>query len=608
MTDPITRGQSTLDELAAKHLERTQRLNGADTLNEPFNGSGIDGRDAGPSILSPPPDLPEPPLSAYAEDFAMLDGEPADTPPTKQPYATPIKTFASDPRDLAGKLYEGQPFDIRWLPAALGDFAIDTAERMGGDAGAVVMGQFLACCSCADDGFYTLPKLQDIGWRERACIWTLATGASATSKTWLYEAALRQVQVIDGEITDKYAIDFEAFQDIEERYQEQRAKAVKNGTPKPEREREKPIQEHILLNEFTLESLRPALLDSRRGIGIYRDEFAGTLKDLDRYSSKGGGDRYSLMELHNGGTKKIGRVGNFVTVKNWSASVGGCLTPDSLRASMKDMHEDGLLQRFMICMVTSPIQDVDRAPDHAAAAAYETILRTLREQRAGTGGHPIPFSPDAYAVRMDFMQTMNALAQAENIPGAMASHIRKWRGLFPRLCLLFHLVDLAVQGRHPNLNEQISGKTAEKVRDVLTWQHTHLEEFWLETMAQSHGSSFAQRIASHILAHGVRAFSHNKHIAEPYYESWKALKPADQQAVYATLENAGWLERDPSAKLNVDKVWSKWTVNERVHTKFIDQAEQDRERRAQFRARNEERKAALSQIQHLPQNEATHDD
>lgn len=565
----------------------------SDTLD---NGSGTsDAHNGSPPLSCLPPDLPEPPFPDF-DDSATSSyiPEPFDEPiPEKIPFVKSLQQHIwADPLDLTSKIYQGLPFNVAWLPPALGDFAHDTAERMGGDPGAVVMGQILACSACADDGFYTTPKIQDLNWKERARIWALAVGPSATKKTWLFESALRAAQEIDAELTAQYIIDSEKYQFVEDQYQVEREKAVKSGGSRPERGSEKPIQEHILLNDFTMESLRPALKDSVRGIGIYRDEFAGTIKDLDRYSAKGGGDRYNMLELHNGGTKKIGRVGHFVTIRNWSAALGGCLTPSSLRSAMSELQEDGLLQRFLICMVRPSGDDIDRPADYAAKKAYESVLRTLRAQTAGSAGHSIPFAPNAVECRLEFMKTANALAKADGLPDAMAAHIRKWEAAFPRLCLLFHLVGLAVNGQHPNLNEKIDLATAEKVANFLTWQYSHVEEFWLETMGNAGGDTFAQKIAGHILAHGVTQLSHTKHVTEPYFKAWKALKPAEQQSAYATLENAGWIVRDNTAKQGIDKVWLHWHVNPAVHTKFVRQAAAERERRAAFRAAKMERRAA----------------
>lgn len=489
------------------------------------------------------------------------------------------------PRDLASKLYEGGPFDINWFPACIGDFVGDIAERMGGDPGAPAMGAIAACCGLADDGFYTTPKLQDIGWRERCCAWTLAIGPSASKKTWLLENAIKPINKMDAAITKAYLEKLDQWNYEMEGYADRRKAASKAGEPKPEAP-EKPAHEHLMLNEFTIESVREALIDSPRGLLIYRDELAGLLRDLDRFTAKGSGDRYSLLELDNGGPKKIGRVGNFKMVPNWSATLTGCLTPAAIKSFSNDLNEDGLLQRFTICMVKPAGDDVDRPPNDRAIGAYMQVLNELRKMRAHDGNASIKFSADAYECRMEFMRTATALANAEGIPGAMSAHIRKFEAKFPRLCLLFTLMEMAVQGKHPNGADSISKETSEKVRDFLIWEHGHIEEFWLETLGDG-GESFAQKIANHILAHKIDILYHSKHIAEPYFKQWKALSEREKLNAYSTLENAGWIQRLPDAKQNVDRIWAKWQVNPAVHQLFTAQAEAERQRRADFRAKRE---------------------
>jgi hypothetical protein len=535
------------------------------------------------SSLSLPPDALDPSGDSLPDSFYEQDAYIA--PVWVRNPEIVITSQWPDPRDLASKLYEGAPFNINWFPACIGDFVGDIAERMGGDAGAPAMGAIAACCGLADDGFYTTPKLQDTGWRERAGVWTLAIGPSASKKTWLLEAAIKPINSMDGAITKAYLEKLDQWNYEMEGYADRRKAASKAGEPKPEAP-EKPAHEHLMMNEFTIESIREALIDSPRGILLYRDELAGLLRDLDRYSSKGSGDRYSLMELDNGGPKKIGRVGNFKTVPNWSATITGCLTPAAIKSFASDLNEDGLLQRYTICMVKPAGDDVDRPPNQRAISAYMQVLNELRNMRATEDNARIKFSPEAYECRMEFMRTAAALANAEGIPGTMAAHIRKFEAKFPRLCLLFHLVDLAVQGRHPNGSESISRETAEKVRDLMIWEYGHIEEFWLETLGDG-GDSFAQKIAGHILAHNITTLYHNKHVAEPYFKQWKALSDRERLNAYSTLEAAGWIMRLNDAKQNVDRVWSKWQVNPEVHKKFTRQAADERQRRAEFREKRE---------------------
>jgi len=518
-------------------------------------------------------DAPDGPLSGSHGDYVAIPREHFD-----RPSKAAAEALWGDPLDLSTKLYEGLPFNPAWLPGPLGAFTADVAARMGGDPGAVAIGVLAACAGLADGAFYCTPKLHDTKWHERPCFWGLAVGASATKKTWLVEAGLKPVSKIDAALTRTYGDRMKNHTYAMEQYAETRRNAVKNGLPRPE-EPEKPLSEQIMLNDFTVEAIRSALLDSPRGILIYRDEFAGTIADLDRYSAKGAsGDRYSILELHNGGTKKIGRVGNFMTVPNWDASIAGCLTPTSLKAKMADMAEDGLLQRFMICNVRPAGDDEDRLPDFAAESAYLAVLNGLREQVA-MPDQPIRFSPDAYALRMEFQAKANALASAPDIPGSMASALRKWEGLFPRLCCLFHLIHLAQYGQHPGQSESISADTAGRVSDLLLhWQYSHLQEFYLDVLGAG-GSSFALKIANYILAHEIHTLSHRDHVTRPHFNAWAMLSQAEKAGLYVTLENAGWVVKAPQAKINQDKLPSHWEVNPAVHKKFRLRATQERERR-----------------------------
>lgn len=522
------------------------------------------------------------PLEAYAgEATGPQDDVPHGT--MHQPYLDSADV-ASGPQDwpeplqLSAAIPKAMPFNPAWLPSPLDAFVADLAARGGVDAGMPGLSALAACAGVAPDSIKVMPQQNDTDWLERPCIWVLAVAPATYGKTHGLYGPMRYVEDMD---RDHAVQTFRKLKDYEyemEGYENQRRAALKDGKPRP-LPPERPSLDQIYLNKFTLESLRVTLADSPRGVICFRDEFSGFISDMDRYSSKGtgSGDREDALELYNGGQKKVGRVNNAVVVPNWSAVLCGGVQPITIKKVAGDLQHDGMLQRMMICVAEPKHEGIDRAPDEQAVTAYKKTLQTLRHM---DGGFVVRFSPAAFKIRQLFEKERTALLQHEMAP-ELASHIGKLEGMFPRLCLIWHLIGLASHGQHPGPNELITEDSADRVSDfLLVWQLSHIRQFWNEIMGGGPSAAFASRMFLYILAHRVERLLHNKHIVQPHYTEWHPMPIYERKAVINRLEGAGIIQIDHTAKRNHEGFPMAYKVNPAVHDgRFAQQAEQERIRR-----------------------------
>jgi hypothetical protein len=176
------------------------------------------------------------------------------------------------------------------------------------------------------------------------------------------------------------------------------------------------------------------------------------------------------------------------------------------------------------------------------------------------------------------------MASLADTSSRLRAALRKWPGLFARLCLTFHLIEIA----DPNLaaeeaphTDVVSEATARRVanfmRDIVAPHLLRAEAIMFSTVQSGH----AQWIAGHILAHGMDRIT-SRDIVRAYRELRPPEARAELDAVMASLTTVGWLE--PEVPSNPVKPVSGWTVNPAVHIAFEARAERERALREKSRA------------------------
>ena len=197
---------------------------------------------------------------------------------------------------------------------------------------------------------------------------------------------------------------------------------------------------------------------------------------------------------------------------------------------------------------------------------------------------PIVFADNAHDHRERMEALRTAMAKMPDTSPRLVAAFGKWPGLFPRLCLTFHLIEIAdtrMAGRRPPPLQVITAETAERVasymRDIVLPHMLRAEAVMFSTDQTSH----AKWVAGFILAHRLERIT-----TRDIVRSYKAFKAPDaareMTAVMQTLVSVGWLE--PEEPSNLSKPVTVWTVNPAVHTVFAARAKQETERRENIKA------------------------
>ena len=365
---------------------------------------------------------------------------------------------------------------------------------------------------------------------------------------------------------------------------------------KTEPEPEPPRKARYLVESATVEALQEVLRDDADGrlyaplgkVLVRQDELSEFLAGMDKYSSAKGSDRGAYLRAYNGGRFSVDRIGRGAFVTNsWSACLLGGIQPDPIQRIATQAVDDGLLQRMMLDVPPPQGAGEDRAPDRSARETYQDIfpaLAALRPGRTNTG-YPmaVVLHRDAHAAREDIDALARVMAAMPDASPRLQSTFGKWHGLFARLCLTFHLIEIAaarVRGEiGPTIDvipAEIAARVRRYMRGVLAPNLLRAEALIFDTKQTDH----AAWIAGYVLAHGLENIT-----ARDVVRNYRSLRsPEERGTLYNTMESLcvfGWLA--PVPQRSEVKPPVAWLVNPAVHIAFAERAEAERKRRAAAR-------------------------
>jgi hypothetical protein len=161
---------------------------------------------------------------------------------------------------------------------------------------------------------------------------------------------------------------------------------------------------------------------------------------------------------------------------------------------------------------------------------------------------------DAHAAREDIDALARVMAAMPDASSRSASTFGKWPGLFARLCLTFHLIEIAaarVRGETAPAIDVVTADTAARVRRymraVLAPSLLRAEALMFGTVQTEH----AARIANYILAHRL-----DRVTAREIVRSYRTLRPPEERGTLNSTMDAlclfGWLAPLPPPRWRTD--------------------------------------------------------
>ncbi|MEL0439218.1 DUF3987 domain-containing protein [Phycobacter sp. K97] len=295
------------------------------------------------------------------------------------------------------------------------------------------------------------------GWAEPPVLWTMAIGSPSSNKSPGLDAVLaplKQIErdqraAIESEVTE-WRTAAELAKIAESAWREQAKAALKDGSEPPARPEAanlgaEPFPPRLTIADGTVERLAVIAAKQPRGTLLARDELAGWLQGMTRYSG-GGSDRPFWLEAYGGRSYTVERMGREpVHIDRLSIGVTGGIQPDRLKSLLMQSDDDGLLARFLPIWpepvaLKRPLEGADnRFFERALGKLHQ--LKMLEEEGKPPRPWLVAFSGDACSA-LDAFRTKTRTWE-EGAEGLLLSFVGKLPGLAVRLSLVLSYLDWA---------------------------------------------------------------------------------------------------------------------------------------------------------------------
>lgn len=366
------------------------------------------------------------------------------------------------------------------VPTPLRPWLVDVAERVSIPLEFVAAPAIVALGSVIGRSVAIRPMARD-DWQNPANLWGGIVGPPGSMKTPAVSEALRPLRRLALEARKRFEED-EATREadletLEAKRKAKRAlleKAAKSGDEaglsryrdelkelRTEEEAGNVRERRFMTSDATIEKLGMLLNENRRGLLVVRDELTGWLKGLDREDRAQ--DRAFYLESWNGtGGFTVDRIGRgTLHTEALCLSIVGGIQPGRLSAYVRgavggEEDADGLMQRFQVLVWPDEFGDwrgVDRWPEKGARERAFAVFDRLANSEARDFGAEVPgedlpflrFAADAQGLFLEWRHDLERRIRSDEMKAAPAfeAHLSKYRSLFPKLALVFHLVDVA---------------------------------------------------------------------------------------------------------------------------------------------------------------------
>ena len=479
-------------------------------------------------------------------DFGDVSGAEAEWP-------EPGKLTAAAGLPPAGKWVVGT------LPPLLEHFAIDLADRIGADRGAV-LGMMVPVVGAMIPGAVSFAPRGDNGWTVPATFFAALVGPPGSLKSPIISALTAPLEKFEAEEKRKYkAAEIRHKREVE-RIRRERSDEVPPNAPKRRRRTtaSATVEGHAKLVERTGES-----------IITLADELATFFGSFDKYTgagSTGGTDRGYWLSAYDAKPYRSDRAdeSKCIDVSSVRSSVIGGIQPRVLGAVLASLASDGLAARFLYVPAGAPRMSLDLAADQSRAALYTLACAIILDAAQADLGAPVMLVADDEAKRISFEAEKFGLAYQGELPedDPLRDIAAKCRGFVARIAAALHVVEWALQeagevqlGLQPApepLPLTVSGATAAKALAI--WK-----EFYWPNARRVYAGALKAATDRDVddLAAFLRALPIDKRsfTASDVAHSANKFRGKDNAALRAastTLESLHWLKR---GERNGGTVW-----------------------------------------------------
>lgn len=280
------------------------------------------------------------------------------------------------------------------------------------------------------------------GWNENATVWISLVGKAGIGKTPSINNIIFPLQKINSREIKNYYKELEKFEFYDNLSKKEKEEYA---------EVDKPIKRQFIANDITLEALVDLHQESDNAVGIFKDELAGWLKDMNKY--RAGSDLEFWLSCWSGKSVSLNRLtrkGSFVE-KPFIPVLGG-IQPNILNSFYTEENKDnGFMDRMLLSFPEAVIDmyneneleyEILEWYSNNIICFFDTLKTIIKRDEDGIiKSLTAKFSAEAKEEWKRIFNEISTYQNDENENEYLKSMYPKQKSYIPRFALLIHVFD-----------------------------------------------------------------------------------------------------------------------------------------------------------------------
>jgi hypothetical protein len=383
------------------------------------------------------------PFAAYAYKYHSGDFKAAAKDLYEQGYGDRLKEKikAIEPVPVPKIEVKDGQFPIEIFPEPLQFYIQETAQKLQMNVDYMGCSLLWLCSVIVGNSFEVEVKA---GWYEKGVVWLSLVGQAGVGKTPSIDRIIFPLQKINNREIKKY---LEAKQKFDEfnKLTKKEQKDIYGENYKVD----EPKKTQFIVNDITLEALVQMHQESDNSVGVFKDELAGWLKDMNKY--RAGSDLEFWLSSWSGKSVNLNRKtasSSFVD-KPFIPVLGGIQPSIFNNLSTEETKENGFIDRLLLCYPEIEIEyyteaeidnDLIKWYSEVITDFYKSIHKNVCRVEGEIEPHRLIMAPDAKA---EWKRIFNKITDSQNNDSEnqyLKSMYPKQKSYIPRFALLLHLL------------------------------------------------------------------------------------------------------------------------------------------------------------------------
>jgi hypothetical protein len=277
------------------------------------------------------------------------------------------------------------------------------------------------------------------GWNENATLWISLVGKAGIGKTPSINNVIFPLQKVNSREIKNYYKELDKFEYYDNLSKKEKEESI---------EVQKPIKKQFIANDITLEALVDLHQESDNAVGVFKDELAGWLKDMNKY--RAGSDLEFWLSCWSGKSVSLNRLtrkGSFVE-KPFIPVLGG-IQPNILNSFYTEENKDnGFMDRMLLSFPDSKIELYNENEleyellewyKDNMICFYDTIKSVIQRDKEGNiESLTAKFNEEAKIEWKRIFNEISNFQNDENENEYLKSMYPKQKSYIPRFALVIH--------------------------------------------------------------------------------------------------------------------------------------------------------------------------